>query len=372
MADARAVGLRQRVLGRFVRIYESRDRYGTEPRTPPPEPELSLPDFPRAGAAIRVYFGCVPAELVSGLHHRQVIAAVFLQTLFGQRSVPSFDEEVERMLEKQQPPTFEDADWYVTLTADMPLDIAVLDGPRYQWVDIRETEVDDAFREESSATLDAVAAVLGDVLGRGYLNRRVIPDFTLYMLPGRTPCLVPRLSGSGTATVGRGMESFPADALTGRLEALRNLPAADLGSLQRAMSWLHAGMLTEDPWRRFQSAWFALELITHRLSRLYRPRVVDRLSGVGGPPVLPSQIVEAMLWEPKRMPLAARFAIAASYLSPDTVEADVLEFRRLKQVRDAMSHGSVADTDALPTAAVEELAGRYLRLALQAISRGDS
>lgn len=370
MSETRPIGHRQRVLARFVRIYASTDQYGPGPRTPPPQPEMSLPDFPRAGATVRVYFGEVPADLVTGLHHRMVIAEALLQAMFGQLSQP-IDDEVDRMLQEQPRMTFEEASWYVTFVADLPVEVALLDGPRHQWVDIRETEVDEAFWEEGSATLDSVAAVIADVLGRGHLNRRATEDFTLYTAPGRNPCLVPRFSGRATASVGRAMTEFPGKALVARLEALRNLPSAELSGLRRAMSWLHAGRLAEDPWRRFQSAWFALELMTHRLSRRYRSSVVARLAEGGADPPLPVDVVAEMLWERERMPLTARFAIVASRLSPQTAAADTAEFRRLKQARDDVSHGSVTNTAALPIDDVEVLAGRYLGLALEDITGGD-
>ncbi len=69
--------------------------------------------------------------------------------------------------------------------------------------------------------------------------------------------------------------------------------------------------------------------------------------------------------------MVVRFSSQTCRWSRRAVAADTSEFRRLKQARDDMSHGSVANTAALPVNEVEALAGRYLGLALEAIASGD-
>jgi hypothetical protein len=74
--------------------------------------------------------------------------------------------------------------------------------------------------------------------------------------------------------------------------------------------------------------------------------------------------LEALRTAGTKIPLAARFALVANELSPETAASDIATFRRLKTARDDFAHGRrrLGDQDP-PVDAIRELLPRYLTAA---------
>lgn len=64
--------------------------------------------------------------------------------------------------------------------------------------------------------------------------------------------------------------------------------------------------------------------------------------------------------------LADRFLVIASLLDETSAETDSVEFLELKNVRDDLLHGQEVDERTLPSAEVQYLLRKYLRLHIQA------
>ena len=151
-------------------------------------------------------------------------------------------------------------------------------------------------------------------------------------------------------------------------QLLRGVGSARRGThswLQSASYWYLAALREKDPWKRFQWSWLSLEILTHKLGERLHADVVQslRLAGAGGD-TGPGPIPE-LIWERNRLPLKAKFTIAALGLHQEDAQGDVARFADAKKFRDALSHGDLRDEGQLPTPAVRELLYKYLAAAVQ-------
>ena len=123
---------------------------------------------------------------------------------------------------------------------------------------------------------------------------------------------------------------------------------------------------TSDRFRMWLSAWTALEsLITSRFKR-YEPIFLDQLRGdrKDAPTLHYFGRLAAVM--PERYRLLDKFAIVAACLFPDRAEADLEEFKELKEQRDNVMHGGETTDAELRAEAVRKLLRRYLEGDLKA------
>jgi hypothetical protein len=115
-----------------------------------------------------------------------------------------------------------------------------------------------------------------------------------------------------------------------------------------------------DRFRVWQSAWTALEsLITTRFGR-YEQLFLEELRGQRTDAATAhyfSRVADVM---GERYRLLDKFAIIASRLFPQQVDADVEDFKKLKKQRDSVMHGAELNDAVLRAEAVRELLRRYL------------
>jgi hypothetical protein len=360
-------GTNIRPKARLVRVYGGSDVYGEERTDPVGEP-LIAPDFPTAGDRGLVWLGAVPDWLPTARWHRRAIGSALLRTRFGFAEGQSMAELIQERLDSESRPTF-DGPWYVTVAIEREVEIrAAQPGlPDLIWVESEDVEpLLETFKDEFAAPLNVLAAAVEDGLGLpGLFERVVLEDHLDFFEHDRPPLSMPMLEGqAGSINIKKGAGEAVLSHLTQRVATLGpKWPA--LKGLERAIHWYLAALNTSDTWNRFQWAFLALEILTHKLAPTHYSDVCERLAFEPGDG---ERIVAASfggLVPPiQRLPLDPRFTIVALALSPSTAERDIAVFAQVKQARDDLAHGQITDPGYLPDSAALDLIRRYLHLAL--------
>lgn len=348
---------------RAIRIYSSDDSWGEGPQWSPPGNPFVAADFPHVGSRVEVSFGTVPDEVRDQLDEVEALRGAVLQKLFMKTEMSIADLMAKATAKR----SFEDP-WHVTLTFDQPTSIpeSIATSSDRVWLDEGAEAARDRFRSEARQALDVVAAHVATIIGPGFLARRIDEKDVIVLLgPDMPLSIIPAFSGSASASVSKGAEGFPAADLRKRLAALDRKAWNDHRWLQRSMQWFTTSLTTDDPWRSFQTTWLALEVLVHKAGQRYRQAVLGRLATGSSQSVDATTVIAG---PDDRASLTARFAIVALELSPDTVDEDLPKFRRAKESRDGISHGTIDDPDDLPTADVRDLARRYINLVLRRVA----
>jgi hypothetical protein len=354
------------VVGRAIRLYGSNDYYG-EPRWSPEGQPFVSTDFGKPGDTAKVYIGAVPLEVREDVSDWTAIANAMLDSLTGQ---PPVADGISQLLQQRELLAFEDLECYITFLIDRPIDLPD-DGRRDSelWYDPDRLEpFDTALRADADEAFDMLAVHLAPILNPTLFARKAMRgDRFIFKAENRVPLFYPRLTTSANVSVGKSKDSFPAADLEQRLASLSGRTSQSLSWLRRAMRWYASALTTGDRWRRFQALWLTLELLSHKLAERYRESVVLELAARPRGNTLDSSVVSRLTWDPSRMPLASKFAIAAIALNPEASAGDVAVFARIKKARDDLSHGEIVKEGELPLADAEALAARYVHLASAAL-----
>jgi hypothetical protein len=136
----------------------------------------------------------------------------------------------------------------------------------------------------------------------------------------------------------------------------------DAGSLERVMR-LHAQSLSKatDNYRGFIAAWSALEILVGKLFPTYHHLLATDLRTLRPSPGLHAYLDRIADVMADKYNLADKFAVLSVYLDDTFSEEEVQTFRKLKGVRDRISHGEEVDEAALPTRDIQRLFDKYLR-----------
>jgi hypothetical protein len=354
-------------LGRALRIYGSRDHYG-EPGWSPEGQPLVAKDVGSPGDRLSVYFGSVPSEIQRDVSDVISLANAMLDGLFRGETVGSAADILETRREELRVDEFP---FYVTLVLDreVALPDALFSTARPNPSDSAILERrDEELRAAAPDIFDLVAAELSPTLGARFFSHKVLPrqaDRYLFKAVGhRVPVFYPRLTSSARASVGRAASTFPLRELQARVELLAGRERSEIEWSIRATRWYALALTTEDTWRRFQALSFTLELLANKLSSRSTKTVLADLAAHHEAEGIDENVLAQLVGTSARMTLTAKFAVAAIALAPERSAADVATFARVKDARDKLSHGQWIEPSTLPIGDAEELAGRYLQLAL--------
>lgn len=350
---------------RAIRIYASDSQWGKDSRWTPDDQPFEVRDFPAPGCLASVSLGEVPTVVREQLHQRKALANAMAARFIGEGD--TLDQIVEAELKTVPVPAYDEHDWYVTLMFDCPSHIpeGPTTNPERAWWDYKSAEpVYAAFRKEAGQVLDVLAAHASGVIGQEFFENLVTdPDLLLILADARPLTFIPKVTGKATATVIKGIENFPAYDLDLRIRSLTAESWDEHAWLRRAVEWYVTSLSTTDRWRLFQASWLALEVLTHKLAARYRDGVLNQLTF----PLhsSPSDALRELAWSKERAPLTAKFVVVALTLVPEDAVKDLQEFKVVKDARDALSHGSIADPDELPIAQLQQLVRKYIDVALQ-------
>jgi hypothetical protein len=272
-----------------------------------------------------------------------------------------FENAVDRAFSDQ--PEFDDQPWYTTMALERTVE---LDFERVEDAKPEQLErVENDVRRDAENAFEMIIASVVLPLAIWPLTRT--RDRIYLTVEGRERVLfMPRFDMQASGVVIRAMENFPLQVLKDRLSDLEQHGRTWRTRLATAAYWYAAMLETDDDWKRFYWGFVGLEVLVSKLAAHVRQDALGALRMTGEErESVPQAVLAELVWEQQRMPLASRFALVASYLSPGTAEQDTSEFRRAQDVRDKLSHGERVGANRLPTDAVRDLLQRYYELALQ-------
>lgn len=255
---------------------------------------------------------------------------------------------------------FEDLNWYCTILVSRDVDVPDLDETQFVFPRNAFDLADEAGKH-AKRPLDLLTTVAASVVDQRVFSDLVLDNRVLLFATGRRAAGVPVLTaGAIEAQVTRGDESL--QKLATRVALLERLQPRRLAGADWLVAVAHGrvqALNERDPWKQFQWAFTALEILTHKLFAKFRANVISRLR-VDGIDEVTSLPADALLPPRERTPLQARFAVVAIALFPETAGEDTSRFEALKSARDALAHGLVQDEAELPVSGTLGLLGKYV------------
>jgi hypothetical protein len=115
-----------------------------------------------------------------------------------------------------------------------------------------------------------------------------------------------------------------------------------------------------DSFRAFVSAWSALEILIGKIFPVYQRQLAGRLETVSVAPGLKTYLTRVADVMSDKHTLADKFAVIAMFLDEAQDPAEIELFKKLKKVRDRLSHGEDVLDGSLPTTEVQKLFEKYL------------
>ncbi len=117
---------------------------------------------------------------------------------------------------------------------------------------------------------------------------------------------------------------------------------------------------TQDNLRAFMSAWSALEILTNKIFPLYEEQFIAGIMGDHNPLGVNNFLERIKYVMKDKYRLTDKFSLVASFLSNEITD-DINLFKRLKNIRDNISHGKEFDEETLPVEDARKLVSKYLR-----------
>lgn len=342
---------------------------------------------PESGDTMTLTIGDLPDEVVESITFGRVISAMSLDAMFGGGHAGlSLDEREQKAAEVMAEMEGDElkrlkgpVQTWLTLEVSRPITVQTRPGHHHLWLATAAEEwlpELKRFAEQASDYLVVAAARLLPSLGE-----RLRPSKLLYaqrraylLVPGKPGVTHPVLTSppAHLLLAGTGWDEVPRGDIDGVLKSLASRSPAGAELLQTASRWLWAALAEDDMLRRFQFAFFGLEVLTNKLAKKMRTDVATTISTELGFPV------EQLFWPTPEDPDTPRrnvvfnFAVMTIGLARRGAGEDIERFRALVKVRHKLSHGNWNEADdlVLPGSQAIELLQRYLSLAADADQAG--
>lgn len=361
-----------------VRVYGSSSRLGTEARQNPCGKPIVLKDCPLKAESVEILLGEEPTNLFEAHRRKTALANVILDATFGRHIVLSDEYTLDDAIGDQMQNTVTvpvpmTSDWYVTILIEREVELEAeqfVNG-EFPLIRLPETIKRSAFRDYTKLHLDYIASILSTVLGTEFFES-VILDEVLFVGPGGIVTRIPEQGDfkmSGRLSVAKPIESLDCIGLYDLLSDDRMRVCAKDHYLESAIHWYAAMLIETDPWKAFQYAFLALEILTHKMSkRLYNSvRDCFEFKQQDGEPLSELPITE-LFGNEERLSLLTKFCIMALGLRPREVKNDVSKFKAAKKARDKFSHGEIRDETELPLHSLRELCLNYFEVTFRSAS----
>jgi hypothetical protein len=333
-----------------------------------------------------VTVGDIPDHVVRGVREFHANTTFILGTMFGDHYAGKSDDECEQILQTMT----DEADdvearirgkfpTWLTLELCRPRAGSARVDLRYRWMrgDVVAAEELSEFAEESGEFLDLAFAQLLRVLpDRLRLDRATLVRRRTYVTaPGKATFGVPDLRMSATGQVtGGGWTELPFSDIETALAGVEADTATVAPLIRTPTHWLLSALSEEsDPLRRFQFAFFGLEVLTNKVGKQIESSVVEDLTiRLGGLPVgrlvWPTSANADRPWRN----LTFRFALVAVGVAPTVAAADIETFHEFLTIRNDLAHGTATSDaiEALPAWQAIAFLSRYIGAVVAAGATG--
>ena len=177
---------------------------------------------------------------------------------------------------------------------------------------------------------------------------------------GRTLYSVTFSGGRADVTVSSPLSVEQAQSISRRFPVL----CADTNLASTARLFSDMAIYGREPFRAFLSGWNAQEILVNKSFKEYESLFFNALNMALQPEMAALFLAQVRKTLEGKHNLVSRFALASAVLLPDQsaseAEADLVAFKRIKKIRDEISHGDDVDEINLPVHELHSLLMKYL------------
>jgi len=177
---------------------------------------------------------------------------------------------------------------------------------------------------------------------------------------GRTLYSVTFSVGSADATGSSLLSSEQVQSISQRFPVL----SADTNLVSTTRLFSDMAIYGREPFRAFLSGWNAQEILINKSFKEYESRYFNALNMALQPEMAALFLAQVRKTLEGKHNLVSRFTLVSAVLLPDQsaleAEADLLAFKRIKKLRDEISHGDDVDETNLPVHELHNLLMKYL------------
>lgn len=344
-----------------TRIYGTKNQYGDTPRTYHGVNPITLENYPTPGEEVNIHFGGIPGHILYAHRRGNATGSVILRAMFGGETFADIQDAVTQ--ESSRPEYQLDTEkfnWYITFVLKRAREIT--DGAQALGQEL--DSILNEFKTYSREQFDLITSLLPVVVERDLFTNLLIQDRVFFTLPGREIAYLPESKMSASGMVIRPEDAFDGESVQRFLMMIADHSSGQHQWLRSIKYWYVNAIRETDRWKRFQWSFLALEILTNKITNMYRNEIISSLQ-LNKRTATDIPIAE-LVWEKSRQPLLSKFAMIASYLCPDEATQDVNLFVTYKRVRDDISHGEIVSEDDLPRD-VDRLVTKYLIAAIHKI-----
>ncbi len=177
---------------------------------------------------------------------------------------------------------------------------------------------------------------------------------------GRTLYSVTFSGGRADLTVSSPLSAEQVQSISQRFPVL----SADTNLASTARLFADMAIYGREPFRAFLSGWNAQEILVNKSFKEYESLFFNALNMALQPEMAALFLAQVRKTLEGKHNLVSRFALVSAVLLPEQsaseAEADLVAFKRIKKIRDEISHGDDVDETDLPVHELHSLLMKYL------------
>ncbi|MGL1635947.1 hypothetical protein ACSTJT_20800 [Vibrio parahaemolyticus] len=359
------------------RIYAARKSYSGTPFERPVGSPLLLHDFIDDKTTVRLHIGDITQELKESIIVRQALASNN-PLLPSDRPRLKGDELIAIALQQYRGESlFTNKEWLVCIEAIVEVDIPedkLSNQAKHFWLDVNYA------RHTWHETKDSLKSKFDDIMGFiiPYIGEDFIGDVVIehyYYEPADSKQGIytyPEMTASAQMWMQSSINTIDMEQISNKLKHLKSQPK-QLKFISTVRHWYLNTINETDAWKLFLWSFWGLEV----LAKKYLDRYYDQIKTTNAKDqkietdefLFQEHVVQSLLPEKNRAPLAASFAIMSTVLSPKDSENDTKSFRKLAKLRNSLSHGEAINTDQIPAHEAQQLFHKYYKLAIDDITK---
>lgn len=359
------------------RIYGAEKSYsGTAFECPTGTP-LCLHNFIDNKTTIRLHIGDITQDLKDSIVVHQTLASNN-PLIPNDRPRLTGDELIEIALEQYRgKKLFKNKEWLVCIEAivdvDIPEEELPLDGKHF-WLDVNYARHTwHKTKNKLKSSIDDIMGFVIPYIGEDFIGNVVMDHYYYEPVAANTGIYTyPEMAVSAQMWMTSSINTIDVEQISNKLKHLKSQPK-QLKFISTVRHWYLNTVNETDSWKLFLWSFWGLEV----LAKKYLDRYYDQIKTTNvkdqkidtGMFLFQEHVVQSLLPEKSRVPLAASFAIMSTVLSPDNSENDTKNFRSLAKLRNSLSHGEAINTDQIPAQAAQQLFHKYYKLALDDITK---
>lgn len=351
-----------------VRVYGSKEYYGSEPRTSARDEPIILSNYPKKEYRAKVWLGEIPKDVLAAYKVRQGIGKLIISRLAGFKDKNQDDTHrvIEKFIRKKDSKfRVEKWNWFVSFIIEHVVDIKekFISDNKYVWLEPKIiSDYDRDFYKSTQLYLDRLVTYALSFIEPTFFSE-ICLEGVFFETTGKISFSFPKFTTSADVTVSKTVESLRLSEFESGLRSFSKVPDGSHRLIDKARHWYLISLRESDQWKRFMFSFYALEILTHKVSSKYYNHVchslkLKRVNKSEEDKI--TKTISELVPKKERLNLASKFIIMALKLSPYTASEDLRNFKAAKEARDKLSHGEIKNADELPVQLLFSLLKKYI------------